>query len=151
MSGRRPGWGKQRLFTPGTHLLRQMYQVNAGRAALERKSNDNAAHLLCGPQDPDGASDMPACLSHFPAGLSVDSLSCGRSLIFCSVQHASVLARAPPFMRHLACPAEASSELKRLSGEAGLTNGYCCLEGCVHAKGGHCPPVLVVVVVVVVV
>lgn len=69
LSGRRPGWGEQRLFTPGTHLLRQMYQVNAGRAAFERKSNDSAAHLLCGIQDPDGASDMPARLSHLP-GLS---------------------------------------------------------------------------------
>ena len=54
-------------------------------------------------------------------------------------------------MRHPACPAEASSELKQLSGEPGLTNSYCCLEGCVHARGGHCPPDLVVVVVVVVV
>lgn len=43
-------------------------------------------------------------------------------------------------MRHLACPTEAFSELKQLSGEAGLTNGYCCLEGCVHARVGIALP-----------
>ena len=43
-------------------------------------------------------------------------------------------------MRHLACPTEAFSELKQLSGEAGLTNGYCCLEGCMHARVGIALP-----------
>ena len=41
-------------------------------------------------------------------------------------------------MRHLACPAEASSELKRPSGEAGLPDSSAAWKG-VCASGGHRP------------
>lgn len=111
LSGRRPGWEEQRLFTPGRHLLRQMYQVNAGRAAFKQKTNDSPPHhaarlishrtrTLTGP-----SSTLQGC---FPAGLTVYSLNHGYLLLFCSVEHASLLERAQTFMQPLTCPEGAS-------------------------------------------
>lgn len=80
LSGRRPGWGERRLFTPGRHLLRQMYQVNTGIAAFKKKSASStpiaratsspvAPRILTGPErpllsfDPSGdVSQQAVCL-----------------------------------------------------------------------------------------
>lgn len=85
LSGRRPGWGERRLFTPGRHLLRQMYQVNARIAAFKKKSASSppiaratsspmAPRTLTGPERPPPSSTPPGT---FPSRVSVRSLSCG--------------------------------------------------------------------------